>query len=550
MIVRELLAKLGYDVDQKKLEKWNKGTDRAKKLMGQAAKGAKQLAKGVAVVTVATVAASTALFKLVKATADVGDQAAKDAKKLGLTAESVQELGFAANLTGADFGKVKIGLQAFARGLNDATTKGTGPAFEAFEQLGISMDDPILKTKDLDKILPFLSDKFQALPDDANKTALAMKLFSKSGAEMIPLLNEGSAGLAAMRSEARALGLVMSNEQAAASEQFNDDLERLKSTLLGVRNTVATELMPTINDWINQIREWVGENKELIAGRIKEWLEKFVNFAKVALPLIADLVGLILKLAEAFGPTGLVAALIAVKLAGAGIPGLFVAIGGAAVVAGFKIAEAMESAESKIRRVQQLQANERGRQEIEQIKSETAKNKRATDLARKVFDKDGTASQQDIAAAIGAVEAAPDSEANRSLRESLELEAENAVIASNIAATGQIVTKGKKRFGPAKKKKGGGKGKKTAGEKELTADELLARDFGGGSALGPSATKPSLGTTINRIDASSNDTITIALQQQPGESSDALADRLVVKFREMFGEHNRRAVEHFRGALG
>lgn len=548
MIVRELLAKLGYKVDQKKLEKWNKSTDRAKKLMGQAAKGAKQFAKGVAVVTVATVAASAALFKMVKATADVGDQAAKDAKKLGLSAESVQEWGFAAKLAGADFNTVKIGLQAFSRGLNDATTKGTGPAFEAFEQLGLSMDDPILKTKDLDKILPFLADKFQALPDDANKTALAMKLFSKSGAELIPLLNEGSAGIAAMRTEARELGLVMSNEQAAASEQFNDDLERLKSTLLGVRNTVAIELMPTIREWINQIREWVGENKQLLAARIKEWLEKFVNFAKVALPLIADLVGLIFKLSEVLGPTGLAAAFIAVKLAGAGIPGLFVAIAGAAVLAGFKIAEAMESAESKIRAVQQLQANERGRKEVERLKSETAKIERATELARKVFDKEGTASQQDIAAAIGAVEAAPDSEANRQLRESLELEAENAVVASNIAATGRIITEGKKRFARPKKK--GGKGKKK--EKELTADELLERDFGAniGGALGPSANQPSLGTTINKIDASSNDTITIALTQRPGESQDALADRLVVKFREMFGEHNRRAVEHFRGALG
>jgi hypothetical protein len=213
----------------------------------------------------------------------------------------------------------------------------------------------------------------------------------------------------------------------------------------------------------------------------------------------------------------------------------------------------MESAESKIRRVQQLQANERGRQEIENLKSETAKIKRASDLARKVFNKDGGASPQEIAAAIGAVEAAPDSEANRQLRQSLELEAENAVVASNIAATSQIITEGKRRFGPSKKKKGKGKGKKTTGEKdELSIEDMLERDFGAntGGALGPSANKPSLGTTINKIDASSNDTITIALTQQPGESQDAMVDRLVVKFRDMFAEHNRRAVEHFRGALG
>ena len=46
-----------------------------------------------------------------------------------------------------------------------------------------------------------LADVFASLPDSATKTALAVRLLGRSGADLIPLLNGGATRLAGYRAE-------------------------------------------------------------------------------------------------------------------------------------------------------------------------------------------------------------------------------------------------------------------------------------------------------------------------------------------------------------
>lgn len=73
-----------------------------------------------------------------------------------------------------------------------------------------------------------VAELFSLLPDGANKTALAVKLFGRSGAELIPLLNQGKEGLAEFDKLASDLGLTLDKETGKAAEDFNDNLTKLK----------------------------------------------------------------------------------------------------------------------------------------------------------------------------------------------------------------------------------------------------------------------------------------------------------------------------------
>lgn len=290
MIVREILTKVGFKVDNRPLKEYDQATESAKRRTEAFRKGLNVAVTAAAALGTAAIAAATGVYKLVESVAQVGDQAAKDAKKLGLTAEAVQELNHAANLAGTDFGTMKVGLQALSRGLNDAAEKGTGPAAEAFEQLGISLSDPAIKSKNLEQILALVSDRMAELPDDADKTALSMKLFSRSGAELIPLLNEGSIGIAQMRQEARDLGIVMSNEAAASSEAFNDDVLRLKSSIKGIAVGIGVELMPHVHAFIDGAREWISENDQLIKQDIPDLIRLGADAMRDFVPQVLDAV--------------------------------------------------------------------------------------------------------------------------------------------------------------------------------------------------------------------------------------------------------------------
>ena len=120
------------------------------------------------------------------------------------------------------------GLQlAFAQGNvgRDEMTKGLAKLSKqmvegnaAFDQLGIktrNADGTLRSTK---ATLYDVADAFAAMKDGPAKTAYAMELFGKSGADMIATLNEGSAGMREMAEMAEKLGLVIDEDAAEAAD--------------------------------------------------------------------------------------------------------------------------------------------------------------------------------------------------------------------------------------------------------------------------------------------------------------------------------------------
>jgi len=92
------------------------------------------------------------------------------------------------------------------------------------------------------------------MPDGAIKTGLAMQFFGKSGAELIPLLDEGAQGLQKFMEKARELGLVISGQTAAAADQLNDNLNELKGTLTGFTRQLAGPVISVLANFKDGMR--------------------------------------------------------------------------------------------------------------------------------------------------------------------------------------------------------------------------------------------------------------------------------------------------------
>jgi hypothetical protein len=65
---------------------------------------------------------------------------------------------------------------------------------------------------------------------------------------MIPMLNEGRAGLTAMYEEAEQLGVVLDTETAAAAERFNDNLTRLGKVQDGIITKITAGMLPALSN--------------------------------------------------------------------------------------------------------------------------------------------------------------------------------------------------------------------------------------------------------------------------------------------------------------
>jgi hypothetical protein len=164
-------------------------------------------------------------------------------KKIGVSVEALSGLKFAADLSGVSFENLQVGLAKLSVNIDKFNT-GTKTAVETFNRLQL---DPSRFTS-TEETLSAIADRFAELPDGATKTALAIEVFGKSGRDLIPLLNQGSAGIKSLTDEAAKLGLVIDTNTARAAEKFNDDLKRLTSVATGFRNQVAVELLPVLTD--------------------------------------------------------------------------------------------------------------------------------------------------------------------------------------------------------------------------------------------------------------------------------------------------------------
>jgi hypothetical protein len=237
--------------------------------------------KALAAVGVAALAAGAAIFKLVDSVTSAADEVVKGSKAAGLGTEAYQRLSFAAKISGTDIKAISIASKTAARGLNDAATKGTGPMVEGLELVGLRIEDVI--DLPFEKQLGVFADAISGLDTESEKLAASQLLLgSRSGPQLATLLAEGSAGIEALGDEAARTGGVLGGDALAASAEFQDSITRMKTVIGGVVNTVGVELIPVVEDIINQIKDWALANGSLMAQDIK-------RFVKQAIPVIKDI---------------------------------------------------------------------------------------------------------------------------------------------------------------------------------------------------------------------------------------------------------------------
>jgi hypothetical protein len=149
--------------------------------------------------------------------------------------ESLSRFGQAAQDSGSS-------IEGVAKGMGQLAKRITDPASEASKALGgigIATKDAQGKVRGLDAVMLDIADRFAKMPDGAEKSALAMQLFGKSGVELIPMLNQGRAALEQYQA-------TISGDMAKSADEFNDSLNAIGRSLSGPFNEAVTALLPAI----------------------------------------------------------------------------------------------------------------------------------------------------------------------------------------------------------------------------------------------------------------------------------------------------------------
>lgn len=230
-----------------------------KKRIDGAVSGVSNSLKGLAIGAAAGVGAALsvdAAFSKLSNTFQELDRTAKSAAQLGILVEDLSRLEFAAGLSGVGADQLRDTLKDLSKNAVEAS-KGTEAQAEAFELIGVSVTDANGKVKSLTDLLPEVADAFSGFEDGATKSELAMKIFGEQGLRLIPLLNQGAAGIKEMGIQLDSLGGTLDSETAAQAEKFNDTVNALQKSIDGLTVSIAQDLLPALNSILTPLLEGI-----------------------------------------------------------------------------------------------------------------------------------------------------------------------------------------------------------------------------------------------------------------------------------------------------
>ncbi|ALV45833.1 hypothetical protein MB46_10410 [Arthrobacter alpinus] len=265
---------------------------------------------------------------------------------MGGTVESVSAMRGAMQLSGIDVDAVGTTMGIFSKKLGAAAADGKSTS-AMVEKLGMDFKDAEGNVKPLGEILPGLSDKFKSMPDGAEKTALAMELFGKQGAAMLPFLNKGSSAIGELEAKAKSMGLVIDDTSVkimgagkASAREFAMNIQGMKvqlgqnlAPLMTATSNVTRAALTPIIQGITGFFTTAQEPMMALAGHVQ-------NFADKVGGTVSGLLG---KLSSVTGQlrTGLTLPKVDASAAGAPLEGL--------VLVGYKVHQAFAEVSGGVR---------------------------------------------------------------------------------------------------------------------------------------------------------------------------------------------------------
>lgn len=225
--------------------------DKTRKAGGTGAAGVDKLTgalgglKGM-LATLGAGAALAGIVALTKQSLDLADSFSKLNLKTGISVETISTLSFGARTAAVSQEGLQKGLIKFTKSMDDYD-QGLRSAKDAVAQLFGS--EKALQGLNQDQRLKKIVDQLAQLEPGAKRTGAAMAIFGKSGAELLPLMDDlGNGGFDELRKKAEKLGLVINDDLAQKAVQANDAMEDLKSAVQGIATRFTAGLAPALAD--------------------------------------------------------------------------------------------------------------------------------------------------------------------------------------------------------------------------------------------------------------------------------------------------------------
>jgi hypothetical protein len=235
--LREIFASFGVEIDTTKLEEGNKKIDGT---LGKI----REL--GTAVLEAFGV---EQIIAFTEASAEQAVAVAHAAEATGLSTRELQAWQLGAAEAGVEGDEFTMALRRLSTSMAGGADSA-GSQAKVFAELGIKTKDAAGNIRGLADILPEIAEHFKNMADGPKKAAQATELFGRQGGRLIPLLNQGSAGVQQMKADFDDLGGGFSPEFIKNAEENEKQSAKLKVTWDSLKSKAEGPLLIALN-WVS-----------------------------------------------------------------------------------------------------------------------------------------------------------------------------------------------------------------------------------------------------------------------------------------------------------
>lgn len=170
----------------------------------------------------------------------------------GISTDKLQELQYMSSLLDFDISTVSGGLKKLTKAMSSASS-GSGSAYDSFKRLGVEFQNTDGSLRDNYDVFLEVIDALGLMTNETERDAAAMEIFGKSATDLNTIIEAGSGEMQKLAEEAQAVGYVMGEADLSKLSEAQDNLDRIKNQLTGLKNQAVLELFPAINEGLEGV---------------------------------------------------------------------------------------------------------------------------------------------------------------------------------------------------------------------------------------------------------------------------------------------------------
>lgn len=255
-VVNGLTSKIGIQLPD--------GMKSSMNAMGSLDASSLALAGGFAAVAAAIVKAEKAMISMTKESAAFADNIITLSMQTGQSTQQLQEFAYASELIDVSVDTLQGSLTKLTNNMQD-TMNGTGNAKASFDELGVSVTNAVDGSmRSANDVFYETIDALGQVKNETERDAMAMDIFGRSAQDLNPLIIQGSKTLKAYADEAHNMGYVLDDEALSALGAVDDAYQRLQKTQEGVKNQLAVEFAPYLEEFYGDVTTMVKDGGKAI----------------------------------------------------------------------------------------------------------------------------------------------------------------------------------------------------------------------------------------------------------------------------------------------